>query len=109
MSARTGTSEPTWVRWSLIGLALAFVLLFLLLPLAAVFTEALRKGLPAALEALREPDVDRDDFGKPLVGSTRRLLGSPSKMGSSSARRRRISTDSSVWRYSLRTGNSALV
>lgn len=63
MSARTmrhaqsGTTEPTWVRWSLIALALGFVLLFLLLPLAAVFTEALRKGLPAALEALHEPDA----------------------------------------------------
>ncbi|WP_180125393.1 sulfate ABC transporter permease subunit CysW [Rhodoferax sp. BLA1] len=63
MSTRTlrradaGTTEPTWVRWSLITLALAFVFLFLLLPLAAVFTEALRKGLPAALEALREPDA----------------------------------------------------
>ncbi|MBT3065623.1 sulfate ABC transporter permease subunit CysW [Rhodoferax sp. U11-2br] len=63
MSTRTlrradaGTTEPTWVRWSLITLALSFVFLFLLLPLAAVFTEALRKGLPAALEALREPDA----------------------------------------------------
>ncbi|MBK9444359.1 MAG: sulfate ABC transporter permease subunit CysW [Comamonadaceae bacterium] len=52
-----GTTEPTWVRRTLIGLALGFVFLFLLLPLAAVFTEALRKGLPAALEALREPDA----------------------------------------------------
>jgi sulfate transport system permease protein len=52
-----GTTEPTWVRWSLIGLALGFVFLFLLLPLAAVFTEALRKGFPAALEALHEPDA----------------------------------------------------
>ena len=57
MSARAGTTEPTWVRWSLIALALGFVFLFLLLPLAAVFTEALRKGLPTALEALREPDA----------------------------------------------------
>ena len=57
MSARAGTTEPPWVRWSLIGLALGFVFLFLLLPLAAVFTEALRKGLPAALEALHEPDA----------------------------------------------------
>jgi sulfate transport system permease protein len=55
--ARAGTTEPTWVRWSLIGLALGLVFLFLLLPLAAVFTEALRKGLPAALEALHEPDA----------------------------------------------------
>jgi sulfate transport system permease protein len=63
MSTRTlgrvdaGTTEPIWVRRTLIGLALGFVFLFLLLPLAAVFTEALRKGLPAALEALREPDA----------------------------------------------------
>jgi len=56
-SADAGTSEPTWVRRSLIGLALAVVFLFLLLPLATVFTEALRKGLPAALEALQEPDA----------------------------------------------------
>ncbi|MFZ2121956.1 MAG: sulfate ABC transporter permease subunit CysW [Rhodoferax sp.] len=55
--ARAGTTEPAWVRWSLIGLALGLVFLFLLLPLAAVFTEALRKGLPAALEALHEPDA----------------------------------------------------
>src|ERR1035437_1638726 len=55
--AGAGTTEPSWVRWSPIGLALGFVFLFLLLPLAAVFTEALRKGLPAALEALREPDA----------------------------------------------------
>jgi len=55
--AEAGTSEPAWVRRILIGLALGFVFLFLLLPLAAVFTEALRKGLPAALEALHEPDA----------------------------------------------------
>ena len=55
--ARAGTTEPAWVRWSLITLALSLVALFLLLPLAAVFTEALRKGLPAALEALHEPDA----------------------------------------------------
>jgi sulfate/thiosulfate transport system permease protein len=56
-SSRAGTTEPAWVRWSLITLALGFVFLFLLLPLAAVFTEALRKGLGAALEALKEPDA----------------------------------------------------
>ncbi len=55
--ARAGTTEPAWVRWSLLTLALGLVFLFLLLPLAAVFTEALRKGLPAALEALKEPDA----------------------------------------------------
>jgi sulfate transport system permease protein len=52
-----GTTEPAWVRYLLISLALGFVLLFLVLPLAAVFTEALRKGLDAYWEALKEPDA----------------------------------------------------
>jgi sulfate/thiosulfate transport system permease protein len=59
--ARTTRSSPTaesaWVKWSLIALALAMVFLFLVLPLAAVFTEALRKGLPVYWEALQEPDA----------------------------------------------------
>ena len=54
---RVTTTEPTWVRWTLVGLALAFLLLFLVLPLAAVFTEALRKGFSAYAEALKEPDA----------------------------------------------------
>jgi sulfate/thiosulfate transport system permease protein len=54
---RVTTTEAPWVRATLITLALAFLLLFLVLPLAAVFTEALRKGLDAYLEALREPDA----------------------------------------------------
>jgi sulfate transport system permease protein len=54
---RITTTESPWVRRTLIGLALAFLALFLLLPLAAVFTEALRKGLDAYLEGLREPDA----------------------------------------------------
>ncbi|CAM3599820.1 sulfate ABC transporter permease subunit CysW [Paracidovorax anthurii] len=55
--AQAGTTEAAWVKWTLITIALAFLLLFLVLPLAAVFTEALRKGLGAYLEALREPDA----------------------------------------------------
>jgi sulfate transport system permease protein len=50
-------SEPAWVRYSLIGTALVFMFLFLVLPLAAVFTEALRKGFGAYFEALKEPDA----------------------------------------------------
>lgn len=56
-SARKGTTEAAWVRYTFIGVALAFMALFLVLPLAAVFTEALRKGLGAYLEALKEPDA----------------------------------------------------
>ena len=47
------------MRWTLIAIALAFILLFLVLPLAAVATEALRKGFGAYFEALKEPDGRR--------------------------------------------------
>lgn len=55
--ARAGTTESPWVRYTLITVALLFVLLFLVLPLAAVFTEALRKGFGAYFAALKEPDA----------------------------------------------------
>ena len=51
------STEAAWVRYTLIGLALAFMALFLVLPLAAVFAEALRKGWGAYWEALKEPDA----------------------------------------------------
>ena len=54
-SSRAGTTEPTWVRYTLTAVALGFMFLFLVLPLAAVFTEALRKGVDAYWEALKEP------------------------------------------------------
>ncbi len=50
-------SEPRWLRLTLIGAALTFLLLFLVLPLAAVFTEALRQGFGAFVEAVVEPDA----------------------------------------------------
>jgi sulfate transport system permease protein len=56
-TARAGTTEPAWVRYTLIAIALVFMALFLLLPLAAVFTEALRKGWDAYWAALQEPDA----------------------------------------------------
>ena len=54
---RSVTTEAPWVRRTLIGISLVFLFLFLILPLAAVFTEALRKGLDAYLDALKEPDA----------------------------------------------------
>lgn len=54
---RISTTESPLVRRTLIGIALVFVLLFLVLPLAAVFTEALRKGFGGYLEGLKEPDA----------------------------------------------------
>jgi sulfate transport system permease protein len=56
-NARAGTTEPAWVRYVLIAVALSFMFLFLVLPLAAVFTEALRKGWDAYWAALQEPDA----------------------------------------------------
>jgi sulfate transport system permease protein len=51
------TREAHWVRRLLLVLGLAFFLLFLVLPLSAVFVEALRKGWTAYLAALSEPDA----------------------------------------------------
>ena len=50
-------TEPRPVRWALIGVALAFLGLFLLVPLAAVVVEGLKKGVEAYLAALVEPDT----------------------------------------------------
>ena len=55
--AEAGTTESAWVRYTLIGITLIFLFLFLVLPLAAVFAEALRKGFDAYWEALKEPDA----------------------------------------------------
>jgi sulfate transport system permease protein len=51
------TGESRAVRWTLIGIALAFLALVLLLPLALVFVQAFAKGLRAYWEAIREPDA----------------------------------------------------
>ena len=50
-------TEPRAVRWALTAGALLFLALFLLLPLAAVFTEAFRKGAAVYLASLRDPDA----------------------------------------------------
>jgi len=50
-------TEQPWVRWPLIGGALLFLLAFLLLPLIAVFTEALRNGVGVYWQALSDPDA----------------------------------------------------
>jgi sulfate transport system permease protein len=49
------TVEPAWVRRGLIGVALVFVALFLVLPLVAVFTQALSKGWQVYLDSIRDP------------------------------------------------------
>jgi sulfate transport system permease protein len=51
------TGEPALIRWLLITIALVFLALFLVVPLAAVFVQALEKGLGACWDAIREPDT----------------------------------------------------
>jgi sulfate transport system permease protein len=51
------TTEPTWVKWLLIGVALAFLSLFLFVPLATVFVEAFKKGAGVYFAAITEPDA----------------------------------------------------
>ena len=53
-SART---EPWWIRYTLIGVALTFLLSFIFLPLALVFIQAFSKGLGYYLNALSEPNA----------------------------------------------------
>jgi sulfate/thiosulfate transport system permease protein len=50
-------TEPLIVRGLLIAVALGFLLLFLVLPLATVFAEAFASGTAAYLDAIREPDA----------------------------------------------------
>ncbi|ALE54523.1 sulfate ABC transporter permease subunit CysW [Paraburkholderia sp. RL17-368-BIF-A] len=50
-------TEPPVVRWILIGIALLFLALFLVVPLVAVFYQALSKGLGFYLESLADPDA----------------------------------------------------
>jgi sulfate transport system permease protein len=54
---KVATQEPAWLRFTLIGVALAFLSLFLFVPLVAVFVEAFKKGVDVYLEAIREPDA----------------------------------------------------
>jgi sulfate transport system permease protein len=54
---RNATAEPAWVRRTLIAVALLFLALFLFVPLATVFFEALKKGWDVYLAALVEDDA----------------------------------------------------
>lgn len=54
--SRRGAEEPALVKWALIGVAVLFCAVFLLLPLANVFVQALAKGWRYYAEALGHPD-----------------------------------------------------
>jgi sulfate/thiosulfate transport system permease protein len=53
--ARDSHRSPRWGRFILIGVALLFLGLFLLLPLLAVFAQALAKGVGAYITAISDP------------------------------------------------------
>ena len=50
-------TERGWVRWTLTAIAIAFLALFLVLPLITVFAQAFAKGVDAYFAAFREPDA----------------------------------------------------
>lgn len=50
-------SEPRAVRRALVAIAVAFLVVFLFLPLAIVFETGLEKGIRAYWDSLREPDA----------------------------------------------------
>lgn len=56
-AVRAATGERASVRIGLIGVTLALVGIFLLLPLVVIFAEASSRGLQAMLEALSQPDA----------------------------------------------------
>src|SRR5215470_5210005 len=51
-----GTEESPFIKWTLIAVALAFCLVFLLLPLVNVFVQALAKGWTFYWNSLTNPD-----------------------------------------------------
>ena len=55
--SRAATRDPQVVKRLILVLSLGFFALFLLLPLATVFVEALRKGSAVYWQALSEPDA----------------------------------------------------
>jgi sulfate transport system permease protein len=52
-----GRSDPPAIRWTLTALALGFLALFLMMPLAFVFFQALEKGVSVYRTAILEPDA----------------------------------------------------
>ena len=54
---RDHLTEPRLVRWVVTASALGFIVLFLIVPLAAVFIEAFSKGMDAYAAAIVEPDA----------------------------------------------------
>jgi len=64
MTLRTATTrvsdaraDPAPMRWTIIGIAVAFLVLFIVVPLVNVFAQAFSKGIEAYFAALGNPDA----------------------------------------------------
>lgn len=57
MRVPQAAQEPAFLRYGAIFLVITIMAVFLLLPLLAVASEALRRGVAAALEAIGDPDA----------------------------------------------------
>jgi sulfate/thiosulfate transport system permease protein len=55
--ANAALSEPAWLRYTLLGFVSLFLGLFLIMPLYAVFHEALRLGLGVYWASITDPDA----------------------------------------------------
>ena len=53
----TALRDPAWLRFALLAIALAFVAVFLVLPLVAVFVYAIEKGFAFFMDSLTDPDA----------------------------------------------------
>jgi len=56
-TALRATTDPIWLRWVSLSVAVIFLSVFLLVPLAAVFTEALRRGVGAYFSAFASDET----------------------------------------------------
>jgi sulfate transport system permease protein len=59
VKSERGSEDPVWLKMILIGTSLAFVAVFLLLPLLNVFYQALAKGVGFYFESLGDEDTQK--------------------------------------------------
>ena len=57
MNHRFSLNTPRWLKATLLLVAIFYILIVLILPLASIFVEALRQGWPRYLAAINEPDA----------------------------------------------------
>ena len=62
--AGTGVTEPRLVRWTLTAIAIGFLTLFIVIPAANVFAQALSNGVGAYVAVLNPPEVDPEAVRK---------------------------------------------